>query len=1171
MSPRGVSGVVGAVVFVLLSLVTTVPARGQSVDAGIAKDAGIVVDGGTSAAQPTADASESSAQAGPTSLSWAEERLQTLRQKTETIKRAVKDLKGLKDSQVVLAGDFAKHFSFSLADPDLAEKELAALARETERYQSMVSEKKVRQGLLRVQLLLPSQRLAVLKKSRRGRRKITPDLEQKVAANRDLLALIDSETELLEAELTLRKEKHLYLSRSQPARLAAHLKRTKEQEEDATRAKLAAEQARQKAKAEQEAAETARQKAKAEQEAAEKAQREALEVKNKALSETARLLATERARLEGIRGQQAQARSALVGSDDARQALRNEMEGFRGGIVTREESLRRGWPETAPAHDKLYDEVVAKWALLQVEASQRVLAALRGPLAVVGPGKGLSPTVLGLDAAYADQVKSLEELHSQLVTAAKDLETSQQTARDDYLVLVHREVSWLNARRLSLFQRISPRKRSSLTGISTETLRQLLREVDNLIFDALYWVNQRRHQVDEVPGLIRDLFTVGSLLWVLIKILFLLALLRYLLGRWNRWLEFGFERAQRSVSLGENAIRLAKLLDTLRHSGPALLVLFATMLIYQLLGGAHSVAELQVCYVVIFWISLYRFMLRVVESKAEQAGLRKALQSATDAMEIEEEEEKSGVEEEDAPKKRTRKLSAWVSNAKVIPGPVLAVRSFQATSRYILAVVLALDLTRLAVGKGTFYQLTKEFSWWAAVPFLIYFLRLWRPHIIAAYQHLQKDASAHSLLTRLVRRSENSWYAVFVVAAAFVVVLANRIVSFARNSLLNRDATKKMLAFLFRRSVAKHAEELGRVVAKRQDLPQEILDQFSFEALTRRELPTDQPLMDEIKEAFKTWQADQTDGSLALVGRSGMGKSTALELLTEALDTEVLRGNVKVKITSSSVVLSWLGDLVSPGSKVATEKDLVRLIVENGTSVIALDNCHNFFLRQVDGFEGWSTFIRVVNETCDRVFWMLTFDQSAWDYLNNVAQRVHYFRRLIVMPSWTEEQIRSLIMQRMRRARYGVSFSDLVVSQLQGAALSAQLGRTSAGYFRLLWDLTGGNPRLAGHFWLDSLVPAKGSRAMHVHLFQAPEIEQLEALPDDILFVLTAVAEHQNLTVKEAASVTNLAVDFCRFAFKLCQEEGYLERGANQLRYRLGRRWQVSILRFLKRRHLLHG
>ncbi len=49
--------------------------------------------------------------------------------------------------------------------------------------------------------------------------------------------------------------------------------------------------------------------------------------------------------------------------------------------------------------------------------------------------------------------------------------------------------------------------------------------------------------------------------------------------------------------------------------------------------------------------------------------------------------------------------------------------------------------------------------------------------------------------------------------------------------------------------------------------------------------------------------------------------------------------------------------------------------------------------------------------------------------------------------------------------------------------MSSQIVRTSRGYFRMLWDFTDGNPRLATHFWLRSLVPDDEKNRVRVHLW----------------------------------------------------------------------------------------
>lgn len=300
-----------------------------------------------------------------------------------------------------------------------------------------------------------------------------------------------------------------------------------------------------------------------------------------------------------------------------------------------------------------------------------------------------------------------------------------------------------------------------------------------------------------------------------------------------------------------------------------------------------------------------------------------------------------------------------------------------------------------------------------------------------------------------------------------------------------------------------------------------------------------------------------------------MGKSTVLRLLEGALGCGVVHGRPSGKLVRTNQVVSWLSEVLAYSPRPTSEKELIRAIRADTRTVVALDDCHNLFLRRVGGFEGWDAFVRILNETCDNTFWLATFNATSWAYLFNAAGRVHYLRQVVPIAPWSERRIQRFLLHRTRRARFRTSFSDLVAAQMPDLDLAAETGRTSAGYFRMLWDFTGGNPRLAAHFWLDSLVPEPDRREVRVNLFKEPSIEELDELAPDIAFVLTAVAVHENLSADEAARATGLSVDFCRFACRTCLEDGYLTRVEGK-RYRLSTRWQRPVLRFLRRKHLLH-
>ena len=1053
-------------------------------------------------------------------------------------------------------GPLTAEFTVDFDDAAAVKKRVAALRAEEAALAGKVARSQARLDAVRPALEAPRKRLEQLQQLKLKRRwtRIPDHLPGQAAESQQRLEVLVLEHRLVQAEAALLFAKRGYLLGSQPARQAARQRQDELERE---------------AEAERQAASLARRQAKAEGQAAEKAHLEALVAQQRARSEAERSLSAESARLQGVRVKQAQLKQSLARDKAALAQRRTRQERFRGEIARRADLLGKLWPRTAPKFDVLYDRVVAELTRLRPEEVAGLYAALGGLPDVPHPGDRLAERVLLLDGVFATTVKDLEALRSRLAVAAAQMSVRQRKLLHARLKFLHRETSGLNKHRLALLSRVTEAKRARLTGITRETLDQLNREITQLAVDGLYWVFSRLGQIDLLPRLIRDVFTVGSLLWTLIKILALLVALRVVLRRWDDWMRGAVRQVSQTVSLGSQALKVAKLIDAVRFIGPPLLTLLVVTLVYTLLGGSQAAAaELHYLYVVAFWLAVYRVAVRLVEYVAKYMGIQLALREVEGIPQDEDSAELDGPPEpSDASAGEGQAAGA---KGPLTPAPTLLVRSMRSATRYVLVVILILELTAMAVGKGTIFRLTAEFSWWAAAFFAFYFLVLWGAHIEHAYERLQEGKSTRGVLARMVRASRDHFYGVFVIAAALVVVLMDRIANFGRQYLTSRNAMRKLSAFFFRRQVERHAQEQGKVLdRRRRDLPPELLEHFPMGPLEPSAKPMRPELMDELAELFASWKEEHSDGSVAVVGRTGMGKSTVLQLVERELQVSVFYGDVRTKITRPAKVVSWLAEVFSISPKPSSERDLIKRIREDRTQVVAVDNCHNLFLRRVGGFEGWESFLRVVNETCDNVFWILAFNQAAFDYLNAITGHSNYLRRIFVLPRWTERQIRRDIMMKMRRGRVGVSFSDLLMARLQGISMSTQLGRTSSGNFRMLWDFTGGIPRLASHFWLDSLVPEQEAKMVRVHLFSTPDRDELERLSTDMLFVLTAIAEHENLTRQEVIVTTSLPADFCNFACRYCLEEGYLKLNRDTNRLRLNWRWQQPIHRFLRRKRLL--
>lgn len=866
------------------------------------------------------------------------------------------------------------------------------------------------------------------------------------------------------------------------------------------------------------------------------------------------LLAEQRAALEAARAGQARFRRGIL-------AARAALVTARVNHASLLEELDAALAGPGPL-DVSYDRAVEALEALLADALSSARDLPGGPPRPPA-APTLDPALVELPAEHAAERHTLYQLHELARTRATELAAEARLLQLDRIDFHKEALDDLAARKVALLGRLSEDKRSDLRFPDARTLAEVRDEGLQIALEVGYWAHLRYRQLGRWITEEATWLSVGDVLWSVTELMLLLAALAFALRRWDSWMTRIIAAAGRSLHLGTWPLFVARVAELARTFGPPLVVMVAALLAYLHVGGRGAVPEARVAFIVVFWMASLRAQLRFVESLSQLVGTRNA-ERARSQQEL---EAHDLTDPDAAPRKPPRTERAGYDDLE--PTWMTLSRTWRLGTRYLGVVIILLELIDLAVGRGITYGLIRRAAWWGSIPIVIQLLRMWRPRIVHAYLARSRDPGG--VLARLADRHGGRFYGVPFVAAAFVVVLVQQTIAFVRRHLSNLDSTKRLLAWLFRRRVEKHAQEHGRVLEQPHELPIELVDQFPRGSLAPTDHPRRHPCLDELKAQFAAWKERGSGGSVALVGASGMGKSTVLELLDAELGEPVRHAALVTKVTDTAELLRELSRLLDLGATPSSEQELVALIRTQECRVLAVDDCHNLFLRQVGGFWAWESFTRIVNETSDKVFWVVTFNDIAWEYLNNIAARMSYFRKIIHLPAWSDQEIRQLILSRTRRARYRLNFTDLLVSRIEGASISSQIIGTSQGYFRLLWDFTNGNPRDACHFWLRSLVPDPEQRRARVHLFAAPRLEELQRLPDDIVFVLQAVAEHENLNADELRQATNMAPEFCRFALRYCREAGYLWRDPSTGRTELSVHWHQTIILYLKRQHLIYS
>ncbi len=469
-----------------------------------------------------------------------------------------------------------------------------------------------------------------------------------------------------------------------------------------------------------------------------------------------------------------------------------------------------------------------------------------------------------------------------------------------------------------------------------------------------------------------------------------------------------------------------------------------------------------------------------------------------------------------------------------------------------------LHLIEDTVRKALVYGTVSKLVFLISSLLVIIEIRNWREEIFSTFQ--SRFPKFSSSIGSLLERRFSSLLLPPMILAIVVGEISNRVLI----QLVKFDFFKQLLSDIFRRKLEKaelEAEEFHTPDSK-------YLSYFDYYLPAKQEffVERDPTTAGEILRGIQGWlQGEISDDLVILSGYRGIGKTTNMStILGRIQHPHKKMAGVPAKICDSEELYQWLSGLA--GREIKSVRHFLEYDQSLGEKqVFLVDDIHNLFLARIGGFQCYRLFNEIVALQTKNIFWCLSVNNHAWEYLRGVFGEEHFYGKTYEMRMWTDAEIQNLIMARHHVTGYGRSFDRSIMAYGAHNVLGEQV---ETQFFRLLWGQSRGNPRSALMYWVSAISQPSGEM-IHVGVPKFIESALVGAMSDNAHLLLAAIARHDSLTFGEMMEVTGVDGLVVRKCLKEALDLELLwmdDKG----RYRISSRAQNAIDYFLIGKNFLY-
>ena len=488
----------------------------------------------------------------------------------------------------------------------------------------------------------------------------------------------------------------------------------------------------------------------------------------------------------------------------------------------------------------------------------------------------------------------------------------------------------------------------------------------------------------------------------------------------------------------------------------------------------------------------------------------------------------------------------------------LRLRSFKLIAGWLLVLTLGLQLTETYTGKGTTYAMVWTLFQFLSIPVIVLLLAWWRIDISQKLTELPalpgwvaKTTQSHSGLRKYIGTLLGVIYLTYIM---FRQLLIRQLSKF--------ESGREILVTLIGRELYRDQDKKAQI-EECSPIGPELTDKI-IDGVGQIETKV---FSAELKRVTETIEFGH-GGVIALVGERGIGMSMLLQRLSSTFDGNAMI--IECTMQGFDGIKQAFAQQFSIPKDQLNSYQLVDLIEQSNIRFIAFDNFHLLVRPKMDGateLNRLNDFLAPLRSKL-KLSLIVTMLKPAYMYISSIGSERAMLEDRIELPAWNLEQMSEFIDARSRQAGLEPDFSNIdIPHQYDDVDNDSPEGRTRSGFYRILWNVSAGNPSVALRLWRDSLAVTSDGRTLVQILPDIFAGDQLDKANLSIMLMLRVIAQSGKTTAEDIVESLQLPPAAIENSLHFALFRGWVEETDGY--YQITWRWFRTINRVLARQNLL--